>query len=687
MKNVKSRLQKLRNQVQIWDYSYYVENVSEVEDSVYDQAMQEIRDIEAKHPELVTETSPTQRLNHQRNEAFGKVTHLTPMLSIKTILSDAVTPVENFLKELSIETKNVKPLTPPWEFPDVFVELKYDGLALNLIYEDGVLVKAATRGDGYIGEDVTANARTIRSIPLKLMRKRIPKRVEIRGEVMMSHQTFHRLNAKLTASGEKTFANPRNAAAGSLRQLDPAVTASRELFFIAYGVGAIETKELPYQTQSELLKYLQNLGFKSKGLPTYFASNTSNPFYDYYRLVQELRPTLGFDIDGLVLKANQISYQKALGVTGREPRWAIAYKFPAEEMMTEVESIEIQVGRLGTLTPVLKVQPVAVGGVIVKSITLHNQDEIDRHDVRIGDKVIIRRAGDVVPELVSVLKEFRPEGTKPWKIKDHAAVCPVCGSEILKDDDKVKYTCTGGMRCAAQREGKILRFVSRDGLNYEGIGKTTAGELAALGISDCSDLYDLTLADWIEKTTLGEANSQKIYRQFQTVKEVKLENFIYAQGIPYVGHGGSSNLSRHYGEAAAFMKATYDELEEIDDVGEITATSISHFLHQPENQAAMVKQLNYIRIKKVETKKTLKNLVFVITGSFVGMTRSDLTALIESYGGIVKKSVSKLTDYVIVGESPGSTVQDADRLKINKLSLEAFHNMVNALETPSEGAS
>lgn len=671
--NPKLKIQQLRNQIVLYDYSYYVNNQPEVDDAVYDQLFQELIQLEKEHPDLVDKNSPTQRLSVNRNKSFGSMRHLKPMLSIKTILSDAVNPIEAFMSSVH-ERLMVYKNIPPWEEIELYPELKYDGLAINLRYEHGELVQAGTRGDGITGEDVTSNVRTIRNIPLKLL-KIAPPLLEVRGEIVMRHQDFNELNARLVQSGEKPLKNPRNAAAGSLRQLDPGITAQRKLHFIAYGIGASEGFSIP-QTQEALLHRLKEIGFPTKEIPWYLNSSNIGNYYGCYDFIQVNRSTLGFDIDGLVYKVNDLKLQELLGVTGREPNWAMAYKFPAEEMMTVVKDIVVQVGRLGTLTPVMVVEPVQVGGVTVTNVTLHNQDEIDRQDVRIGDRVIIRRAGDVIPELVSVLKDMREKDSKPFKITEKCPVCPSCGSEIERIEGNAAYRCTGGSECPAQFGRYIQHFASRLAMDIEGLGEVTAEELAHnLPIKQIDQLYTLTQDKLLKLTSLGPLEAEKLVKEIQLKVNPPLDRFIYALGIPLIGSSTAKSLAKHF-SIEELMNAEVDKLLRISDIGAKTTNNIYHYFHGPSKEI-VISLLNYITPKGVN-KQTgiLQDKVFVITGSFGEIKRDTIKQWIEEAGGKVSGSVSVKTNYLVVGESPGSKVKDAEKHQVPIISLNEVQQLL-----------
>lgn len=666
-----------RNLIKIYDYAYYVQDRPAVTDAVYDQIFQRIREIETKYPDLIDEWSPTQRLNKNRSEAFATVAHITPMLSIKTILSDAERPIETFISNVMETLADQGSSTPPWMAEDFCAELKYDGLAVNAFYVNGMLMQAATRGDGETGEDITTNFRTIKSVPLTLMRGTVPGEIEIRGEVLMTKTYFNYINQKLQAEGGKPFANPRNAAAGSLRQLDPSVTAERQLIFVPYGIGHVS--EMPgvfcAVTQKSILELFGHWGFLT--FPEYTkVSSDDSELYDFYEYVKTIRDDLDFDIDGIVLKTNNLGIQKNLGITGREPNWAIAYKFPAEEAVTVVRNIRIQVGRLGTITPVLELDPVRVGGVEVSNVNIHNQDEIDRHDVRIGDTVVIRRAGDVIPELVKVLPELRPEGTPIYRIEDHVKTCPVCGSEVKREEGQADYYCMGGLRCSAQKARLIQHFASRKAMDIVGIGESLSEELARSGTVDSlADVLLLNGKTLAEHTSLGPKQIENLIAELSKGRTIPLQRFLYSLGIPNVGEGTSKRLARAIPVIDDYYTATVEQFKAIKDIGPTTAESIHQYFHAYSDVVKTL--LKCIGVESSESRSsTLHGLNFVVTGSFGNVKREAIHKLIEENGGNAQSSVGSKTNYVISGESPGSKVKDAVKKNIPVITLTEFHKLI-----------
>jgi DNA ligase (NAD+) len=661
------------NLIRIYDHAYYVKSRPIVSDAIYDQIFQKTLDLEKKFPHLVPVNAPTRQLSHNRGEGFGQVQHLAPMLSIKTVLSDAVKPVEAFYESLCEKSKLIKEKTPAWEFPKLIGELKYDGCAVSLHYTSGILKQAATRGDGEIGEDVSANASMIKTIPLMLMRGNIPDEIEIRGEVMMTKQAFEALNLLQAEQGEEPYANPRNAAAGSLRQLDPRVTASRDLYFVPYSIGYVSKWRGQPRTQAQLLKQLSEWGFASSDYSQVLSS--PDEVYDFYHRVTEIRPFLPFDIDGVVLKANDLAVQKELGYQGRTPRWAIAYKFPAEEVMTKVLGIRLQVGRLGAITPVAEVQPVRVAGVTVSNVNLHNQDEIDRHDVRIGDTVAIRRAGDVIPELVTVFKHLRPEDSVPYRIRDMLTHCPHCQSPIVREEGYADYYCTGGIRCSRQKAALVNHFASRLAMDIEGLGEVVSENLAKLeDFKDLSSIFTLT-EDHLAKIGLGPVQTKNLLREIRKERVVPLWRFLYGLGIPGVGVETARALAKAYPDIKSYFNFTVDQVLSISRMSAATTVAIHRFF---ETQQEMVKTLlGFIVIEEPEPLgDRLAGKVFVLTGSFFSWRKDQLKDMIIQEGGMVASSVSKNTNYLLAGESAGSKLNKAEKLGIKVIDLDTFFKMI-----------
>lgn len=663
------QIDDLRAAIRRHDHAYYVLDRPSIPDAEYDRLFRELQALEAAHPQLITADSPTQRVGGQPLPQFEPVRHAVAMLSIRTETDTEASGARSFdarvRKELGL-TEN----DPAVEYA---AELKFDGLAINLRYEQGVLVQAATRGDGATGEDVTQNVRTIRGIPLRLSRLNclnpdletpIPAVLEVRGEVYMSRADFERYNARQRALGRATLVNPRNGAAGSIRQLDPKIAAQRPLSFFAYGLGEVQGWSLP-ATHAAVLDALA-----AWGLPVCeqrSVTQGAEGLVAFHARIRELRNSLPFDIDGVVYKVNSLALQAQLGFLTREPRWAVAHKYPAEEALTTVEAIEIQVGRTGALTPVARLQPVFVGGVTVTNATLHNEDEIRRKDVRVGDSVIVRRAGDVIPEIVASLPERRPILTAEFAMPRH---CPVCGSAIEKLEDEAVARCTGGLYCPAQRKRALLHFASRLALDIEGLGDKLVEQLVDQGlVRTPADLYRLTLAQLAGLERMAEKSASNLLDAIEQSKQTTLARFIYALGIRNVGESTARELSRHCGTLEAVLAADEMRLTQVPDIGPIVAASLVHFFSEPHNleviaqlQAAGVhwpQQQPLAQIAAAFSGKT-----FVLTGTLPNMTREQAKALIEAHGGKVSGSVSKKTDFLVAGDEAGSKLDKAQALGV-----------------------
>lgn len=669
------QLVQKRNLLRIYDHAYYVLNKNTVPDSVYDQLFKEVKELEEKYPELADDLSPTKRISRNRSDAFVKVQHMEPMLSIKTVLHDEEKPIERFVFSVGERLAATGKTVAPWHIEHYCAELKYDGLAVNAHYSQGRLVQAATRGDGEFGEDITANFMTIRSVPLLLMCGPVPEEIEIRGEVMMSHKVFEKVNKRLIEAGEKPYANPRNAAAGSLRQLDPSITASRELIFVPYSIGYVYGGKAYnfLSTQKGLLDQFAQWGFITT--PDFvMVTDDESDLYTYYENVLEKRKELGFDIDGIVIKLNNLMLQQRIGVTGREPNWAIAYKFPPEEAMTTARGIRLQVGRLGAITPVLEVEPVHVGGVEVSNVNLHNQDEIDRHDIRIGDKVIIRRAGDVVPELVRVLIEMRTDELPAYRIEDHLDGCPVCGSPVIREEGTADYVCTGGLDCPAQKSQCIEHFASRQAIRIEGLGEVVASELAP-HINRLDELFTLQAEDLARYTSLGPKQIEPLCAELRKERELDAWRVIYSLGIRGIGRTASKELASHFPDVKSILDYDFHQSDKISGIGDKRIASIK--LYFQKNADVLLGILNHVKVKSsAKSGDKLNGLNFVITGSFGDVKRDQLSARIEQSGGKVQSSVTKKTNYVLAGESPGSKVEEARKNNIPVLTLDEFNSLI-----------
>ena len=650
-------------------HAYYVLDNPSIPDAEYDKLFSELQALEIAHPELVTADSPTQRVGGTPLPQFEQVRHSVPMLSLANAFADDdVVAFDKRVREGLASADEVEYAT----------ELKFDGLAINLRYEDGVLVQAATRGDGATGENVTANIRTVGAIPLRLRTPHPPKIIDVRGEVLMFKGDFARLNARQRAAGAKEFANPRNAAAGSLRQLDSRITASRALRFFAYGIGMLEGADLP-ASHGALLDWYADMGLPVcheravvRGAPG---------LLDYFHRIGAMRSALAYDIDGVVYKVNRVDQQLTLGFVSRAPRYATAHKFPAEEALTQVQDIEVQVGRTGAITPVARLIAVSVGGVTVTNATLHNEDEVRRKDIRIGDTVIVRRAGDVIPEVVAHVPELRPADVREFIMPTH---CPVCASAIVRMEDEAIARCSGGwLRCAAQRKGALMHFVSRRAMDVEGLGDQLIEQLVDKNlITTPADLYRLGFTTLAELDRMADKSAQNILAALNASKSTVLARFIYALGIRHVGEATAKELARHFGKLDAVIAATEPQLLDVADVGPVVAASIRSFFADPLN-VELVEQLRAAGITWVENHveslpQPMAGKTFVLTGTLPTLGRDAAAALIEAAGGKVAGSVSKKTSYVVAGEEAGSKLVKAQELGITILDEAGLLHLLEA---------
>lgn len=666
-----SDLETLRQTLRKYEYHYHVLDNPLVPDAEYDRLMNELKNLEWQHPEWITPDSPTQRVGAKPLEGFAQITHELPMLSLDNAFSDE--ELDGFLRRI----ENLIAQDP--EKMTFCCEPKLDGLAVSILYENGSLVQAATRGDGTTGEDITANIRTIRNIPLKLNLENPPARLEVRGEVFMPQKGFNLLNERALEKGEKTFANPRNAAAGSLRQLDPKVTRQRPLELNAYSIGIYESDDELPSTHYDRLQWLKSIGIPVNG--EIRLATGREELLKFYAEIQSKRPNLGYDIDGTVLKVNDIALQEQLGFISRSPRWAIAYKFPAQEEMTVLNDVEFQVGRTGAITPVAKLEPVFVAGVTVSNATLHNGDEIERLGVVIGDTVIIRRAGDVIPQIIGVVKERRPENAK--KIHFPTA-CPVCESAVIRVEGEAVARCTGGLFCAAQRKEALKHFVSRKAMDIDGVGEKLIEQLMARElIHTPADLFKLDLTSLMRLERMGEKSAQNALNSIEKSKSTTLARFLYALGIREVGEATALNLANHFGTLAAIREANIETLTQVQDVGEVVANHIFRFWQEPHNVEVvedLIKQgVHWQDVVQVEiADNPLKNKNVVLTGTLTQLTRDEAKALLQSLGCKVSGSVSSKTDYLIAGEKAGSKLTKAQELGITVLSEQDFVNLIKA---------
>jgi len=664
----RKRIEKLRKEIERHDYLYYVLNKPEISDAAYDSLKRELIELEKQFPEFVTPDSPTQRVGGKPLEKFEKVVHKIPMLTLNDVRD------ENELKEWE---ERIKRLLSPSEIKklDYFAELKMDGLAMSLIYRDGILFKGATRGNGYIGEDVTQNIKTIGAIPLRLRlenlpkKYKIPKEIEIRGEVFMLKKVFEKLNEEQRAKNEPLFANPRNAAAGSVRQLDPKVTASRELSFYGYQI----VTDLGFKTHQESHQILRLLGVPDNPFNRY--CKNLEEVIKFYKHIQSIRERLPYEIDGVVINVNDNRLFEKLGFVGRAPRGAIAFKFPGIEATTKIKEIVVQVGRTGKLTPVAILEPVRIGGTTISRATLHNADEIKRLGVKIGDTVVVKRAGDVIPEVVRVITSLRDGTEKEFKMPK---VCPYCGSKVIKKEGEVDYYCPNP-KCFAIRKRYLYHFVSKKAFDIEGLGPKIIDQLLDEGlIRNANDIFKLKKGDLIPLERFAEKSSQNLIDAIQKAKKIPLARFIYALGIRHVGEETANILAMRFGSIENLEKATLEELKEIPDIGEIVAESIYKWFKDKTN-LKFIKELLEAGVKIIPPKKIkmkLKGKSFVFTGTLKSMTRDEASEKVRLLGGDVSSSVSKNTDYVVVGENPGSKYKKAKKLKVKIINEKEFLRLI-----------
>ncbi|MGX9456296.1 NAD-dependent DNA ligase LigA [Photobacterium damselae subsp. damselae] len=649
-------LLSLREQLDYHGYRYYVEDNPEVPDAEYDRLMQRLLTIESEHPEWVTIDSPSQRVGGVPLDGFTQVKHELPMLSLDNAFND---------DELRAFQKRIQDRLNEASAIQYCCEPKLDGLAVSLLYENGVLVQAATRGDGTTGENITNNVRTIRSIPLKLQGNDWPTRIEVRGEVFMPKKGFEQLNQRALKKGEKTFANPRNAAAGSLRQLDSKVTATRPLSFYAYAVGIVEGRELE-GSQYDRLCQLKSWGFPMS--PEIRRVDSIEEVIRYHQMIGEKRESLEYDIDGVVIKVDRVDTQLQLGFVARAPRWAIAYKFPAQEEMTLLNNVEFQVGRTGAITPVAKLEPVFVGGVTVSNATLHNADEIARLGVMVGDTVIIRRAGDVIPQIVSVVESRRPADASPVIFPTE---CPVCQSKVERIEGEAVARCTGGLFCQAQRKEALKHFVSRKALDVDGCGEKVIEQLVDREmVTTPADLFRLSAGVVTALERMGPKSAQKLVDALGNAKETTLPRFIYSLGIREVGEATAANLAHYFETLEALMTASKEQLIEVPDVGEIVAAHIFNFFRE-EHNLAVVNDLRDVGIHWPDIEKVADDVelpfegkTVVLTGSLSQLSRTEAKEALQKLGAKVTGSVSKKTDLVVAGEAAGSKLTKAQELGI-----------------------
>lgn len=658
----------LREKLNHHSYQYYVLDDPEIPDAEYDRLYRELQSLEQQYPHLVTHDSPTQRVGDQPLQGFAQVIHEVPMLSLDNVFNEE--ELNDFNRRIQQRLESDEPI--------VFAaEPKLDGLAVSLLYENGVLVRAGTRGDGTTGEDITQNIRTIHSIPLRLLGEDVPDVLEVRGEVFMPKAGFEKLNQLARENDEKVFANPRNAAAGSLRQLDPRITAKRPLAMYCYSVGKVEGADMA-DTHSLMLDQLQHWG-----LPLCRERRTVKGVsgcLDYFAEMGEKRNSLPYEIDGIVYKVDSIRLQKELGFVSRAPRWAIAHKFPAQEEMTTVNAIEFQVGRTGALTPVARLEPVFVGGVTVSNATLHNMDEVNRKDVRVGDQVIIRRAGDVIPEVVRVVPGSRQSNAQKVQLPAH---CPVCGSDVEQEEGEAVARCSGGLFCGAQRKESIKHFASRKAMDIDGLGDKLVEQLVDAGyIEHVNDLFTLDVERLSRLERMGEKSATNLIQALDKSRHTTLARFIYALGIREVGEATARTLAQHFASLEALMQADEESLQSVEDVGPVVAAHIVRFFRQAHNLDVIDKLIaagvHWDAIEKADVQQqTLEGKTFVLTGTLTRMTRDEAKQALQARGAKVTGSVSKKTSYVVVGDSPGSKAAKAEQLGVEILDEEALQALLS----------
>ena len=664
--NIKDKIQELIEKISTFDYQYYVLDNPSISDFEYDKIFRSLVDLENENPELIRPDSPSQRVGGKALDAFESVIHRQAMLSLNNAFDE---------DELIAFDKRIKDDIGIDEV-EYAVEPKFDGLAITLTYENGIFVQGATRGDGYTGENVTHNLKTIRSIPTKLNYIHPPKLLEVRGEVLMLKKDFELLNQKQESLGEKQFANPRNAAAGSLRQLDPRITATRPLTFFSYGLGVCEPN-LNLKTHTQTIQLLKQFNLPISDLST--SVKGVKGLQSFYDKVSKLRNALAYDIDGVVYKVNSFNYQNELGFVSRAPRWAIAHKFPAEEALTEILDINVQVGRTGAITPVARLKPVFVGGVTVTNATLHNEDEMTRKDVHIGDIVSVRRAGDVIPEIVRVLINKRPKTIKKYRMPTE---CPECGSALVRIDDEAIIRCSGGLVCPAQQKQSIIHFASRKAMDIEGLGDKSVEQLVTVGlIHELPDIFKLKLEQLINLDRMAEKSSRNLLDAIEKSKSTSLPRFIYALGIRNVGESTAKDLAGFYGDLDEIMKQTEESLQIVPDIGPTVAKSISDFFRQTKSREVINSLIGLgVHWPKYDIKKSSSGIfatkTFVLTGTLPSMSREEAKSIIEMNGGKVVGSVSKKTDYVVAGSDAGSKLTTAQELGLKIISQQELLKLI-----------
>jgi DNA ligase (NAD+) len=666
MSDPETRVKELRQKIKDANYNYYVLNNPTISDAEYDRLMRELQDLEEMHPELKTPDSPTQRVGAEPLDEFGTVEHRVPLLSLSNAMDEE--ELKDFVDRVERNLDNLDKL-------EFIAEPKIDGLAVELVYENGRLTTGSTRGNGFTGEDITQNLKTIRSIPLELRdaKRKIPALIEVRGEVYMTRADFEEMNRRQRNNDEKVFSNPRNAAAGSLRQLDPSITAKRPLNIFLYSIGASEGVDI--SSQQELIDALPDWGLRVN--PHIKLCQNYEQMVDYWREMEANRDEFEYEIDGVVFKVNSFDQQEELGSTTRSPRWAIAGKFKAKQEITKIKEIEASVGRTGAITPVAHLEQVIINGVKVSNATLHNQDEIDRKDIREGDWVVVQRAGDVIPQVVKVVKERRDGSEKPYHIPEK---CPVCDSKIVREEDGARHYCTN-INCPAQLKGRIQHFASKNAMDIDGLGEKLVDQLVEEGlIKKIEDIYTLTKDELMKLERMAEKSSQNLINAIENSKEVRLARFLYALGIRNVGRHAGTLLEDHFGSIDKIMNASEEELSNIHEIGPIVAENIHSFFSEEKNintVRSLMDQGLVLKTPSKEEKKKLEGKTFVFTGALDNYTRNEARELVESFGGRSTSSVSGNTDYVVVGKNPGSKADKANEVGVEILSEAEFEELVH----------
>ena len=666
MSTPEKRVQELRQKINDANYNYYILDNPTISDAEYDRLMRELQEMEEDYPELKTEDSPTQRVGAEPLDEFGSVEHTVPLLSLNNAMDEG--ELRNFVDRVKRNLVDLDKL----EFT---AEPKIDGLAVELVYEKGSLTTGSTRGNGFTGEDITQNLKTIRSIPLQLRsdKREVPELLEVRGEVYMTKADFEQMNQEQMEKDAKVFSNPRNAAAGSLRQLDPSITAKRPLNIFLYSIGASSGVDI--KSQEELINYLPDWGLRIN--PNIEICKDYDEMIEYWQNMESRREDFEYEIDGVVFKVNSFAQQEKLGNTTRSPRWAIAGKFKAKQEITKIKEIEASVGRTGAITPVAHLEQVVINGVKVSNATLHNQDEIDRKDIREGDWVVVQRAGDVIPQVVKVVKERRDGSEQPYHIPEK---CPVCESKIVREEDGARHYCTN-INCPAQLKGRIQHFASKNALDIDGLGEKLVDQLVEEGlIKKIEDIYTLTKDELMELEKMAEKSSQNLIEAIENSKEVRLARFLYALGIRNVGRHAGTLLEDHFGSIDKIMNASEEELSNIHEIGPIVAENIHSFFSEEKNintVRSLMDQGLVLKTPSKEEKKKLEGKTFVFTGALDNYTRNEARELVESFGGRSTSSVSGNTDYLVAGENPGSKADKARDLGVEILSETEFEELIH----------